>query len=327
MPSYATSMPAAVDRAPLRRCRPAGSGWCCSCGCRRVRAAAARRAKAGCRSGPPIGQCAMSSARRVPSPAAISSSLGPEGAVEEHDVAPRPAPASTLGRRPRRAREVRERAPARPSRMHEADVVLRRRRARQPLEVQRQLARRRGSRSTATAVARAMPPSGCFRPSSRRRQVTCPGKRSQRPVEHVALGEARAHGVGRIDHQRVRFAQRQQAEAMVEIAVGQQDAGDRRVPLAARGYSSGQASIWARISGEALIRNQDSPSALIATDSCVRGHGAAAQPARPTAVGAAAVPLRETATRRGTQNPDLQARAWLPDVSVFATRWLAVGSG
>ena len=31
------------------------------------------------------------------------------------------------------------------------------------------------------------------------------------------------------------------------------------------GHSSGHASIWARISGDALIRNQDSPSALIAT--------------------------------------------------------------
>src|SRR5262245_9630995 len=37
------------------------------------------------------------------------------------------------------------------------------------------------------------------------------------------------------------------------------------------GHSSGQASICRAISGDALIKNQDSPSALRATDSCVRG--------------------------------------------------------
>ena len=39
----------------------------------------------------------------------------------------------------------------------------------------------------------------------------------------------------------------------------------------ARGHSPGKLSICARISGEALSRNQDSPSPLTAIDSCVRG--------------------------------------------------------
>jgi len=34
-----------------------------------------------------------------------------------------------------------------------------------------------------------------------------PGKTLQRPVQHVAFGEARAHGVGRVENQRVRLAQ------------------------------------------------------------------------------------------------------------------------
>ena len=37
-----------------------------------------------------------------------------------------------------------------------------------------------------------------------------------------------------------------------------------------RGWIGGKLSIWARISGEALTRNQSSPSALNATDSWVR---------------------------------------------------------
>ena len=102
------------------------------------------------------------------------------------------------------------------------------------------------------------------------RQRDLPGKPLQRPVEDVAGREPVAHGRGGVDRERVRLAQRQQTQAVVEVAVGQQQPADRRVPRLARPESP-KDSIWARTSGEALIRNQETPSALTATDSCVRG--------------------------------------------------------
>ena len=68
----------------------------------------------------------------------------------------------------------------------------------------------------------------------------------------------------------MRLPQREQPQTVVEVAVGEEDALDRRVARR-RGWIGGKLSIWARISGEALMRNQSSPSALTATDSWVRG--------------------------------------------------------
>ena len=60
------------------------------------------------------------------------------------------------------------------------------------------------------------------------------GKAIERPVQHVAVRESTANAVGRVDDERMRFAQGQEAQAMIEIAVRQQDRGDRRVTGAAR---------------------------------------------------------------------------------------------
>src|SRR3954447_7697055 len=57
------------------------------------------------------------------------------------------------------------------------------------------------------------------------------------------------------------------------------------VSRCARGCSLGKLSSCCRISGEALSKNQAAPSALIATDSCVRAT-AASEPLRtPTQLG------------------------------------------
>src|SRR5438045_3939693 len=53
------------------------------------------------------------------------------------------------------------------------------------------------------------------------------GEALQRTIEAIALDEAAADTPGSIDPQRVRLAQREKAEAMIEVAVGEHDARDR----------------------------------------------------------------------------------------------------
>src|SRR4029453_11269350 len=55
------------------------------------------------------------------------------------------------------------------------------------------------------------------------------GESLERPIEHVALGEALADAVRRVDSDRVRLPQRQQPETVIEIPVGEQDRRNRRV--------------------------------------------------------------------------------------------------
>src|SRR5439155_1992101 len=56
----------------------------------------------------------------------------------------------------------------------------------------------------------------------------------ERAEEGVVPGDAAPDTRGRIDRQRLRFAEQQQAEAMVEIAARQHDAGDRGMAGAPR---------------------------------------------------------------------------------------------
>jgi hypothetical protein len=99
-----------------------------------------------------------------------------------------------------------------------------------PFQVQRQLAGRRdrGDAQAARSTERLVTPG--IQPLPRHLTL----EPFQRPVEDVVLGEPGADRIGRIDDQRLRLAQRQQAQAVVQIAVGQLDPGDGRVPLGAR---------------------------------------------------------------------------------------------
>src|SRR5262249_3736741 len=47
--------------------------------------------------------------------------------------------------------------------------------------------------------------------------------------EHVALDEATANRLGGVDDQRMGLAKRQQTECVIEVAVGEEDGGDRRM--------------------------------------------------------------------------------------------------
>ena len=52
-------------------------------------------------------------------------------------------------------------------------------------------------------------------------------KALERAIEHVVSREAVANAFGRVHHERVRLAQREQSEAVIQIAVREQEPGDR----------------------------------------------------------------------------------------------------
>ena len=67
------------------------------------------------------------------------------------------------------------------------------------------------------------------------------------------------------------LAQQGQPEEMVQVAIGQQYAGNPAFAPAVRaGMNPGKRCIWNPRSGDAFTRNHDSPSALTATPDCVR---------------------------------------------------------
>ena len=68
-----------------------------------------------------------------------------------------------------------------------------------------------------------------------------------------------------------RLAQQHEAKRVVELRVGQDDAFDRDVAIARVGAAEDSRASWSRTSGDALSRNQRSPSALTAADDWVRG--------------------------------------------------------
>ena len=55
------------------------------------------------------------------------------------------------------------------------------------------------------------------------------GESLERPVEDIAVRESAAHALGGVHHERVGFAERQEAQGVVEIAVGEDDGLDGRV--------------------------------------------------------------------------------------------------
>ena len=201
----------------------------------------------------------------------------PERAVEE-DAGRALERVEYGGRHGRDAGEVSKHLARRAFEDAEADIVFAIGRE-APHQVNRRLAgqRHRGDREPARRAARA---GQLLRAAGRQRAPDdLPLETLERPVEHVAVDEAAADAVGGVHRYRVRLAQREQPEAVIEVAVGEQDARDRASRAAPRGCNAVKLSIWARISGEALSRNHASPSALTATLSCVRGTAAIA-PAR-----------------------------------------------
>ena len=121
--------------------------------------------------------------------------------------------------------------------------------------------------------------SGSSTPSSSGRQRHLPGEAL------AACGRAtlpsvkpRRTALGGVDDQRLRLAQRQQAQAVVEVAVGQQDAGDGRVARRARPQRREALDLRADL-GRGIEQEPASPSALTATDSW-RPRAAPRRPAR-----------------------------------------------
>ncbi len=125
----------------------------------------------------------------------------------------------------------------------------------------------------------------------------------QRPVEDVAPGESGPDAPGRVDRQRVRLAQGQQPQAMVEIAVRQDQPGDRRVSRLARGERREALDLRADLGRDV----QQEPGGAVGADRhrLLRPgpHGARPTP-RLAAVVTAAVPLRHAATGRRTEDAD-----------------------
>jgi hypothetical protein len=123
----------------------------------------------------------------------------------------------------------------------------------------------------------------------------------ERAVEDVALGQPAPDGVGGEDHERVRFPKTEEAEAVIEVAVRQHDAGDRRVTPVTRMQRSVALDLCTHF-GRGV---EEKPGVAVGA------HRNALLRARPgrdraragsLAVGATAVPLREAATRGRAQN-------------------------
>ncbi len=127
---------------------------------------------------------------------------------------------------------------------------------------------------------------------------------AQHVEDAVRLQDRQHLGVG-IDRKGRTLAHRQQSRDRVDLAIGQDHARDRR--MAQRAWPGDEAaacaiSCWRR-SGEALTRNQCSPSALKAIDACVLckfGMFVSRGPANL----AAAIPLRYAAARRSAKDDD-----------------------
>src|SRR6185369_14998659 len=72
---------------------------------------------------------------------------------------------------------------------------------------------------------------GCAEFESMQRDL--PFEALKGPVQHVAFTEPAMHAPSRVQRERLRLTQRQQAERVIQITVGQHDALNRRVALRA----------------------------------------------------------------------------------------------
>src|SRR5450432_681900 len=221
---------------------------------------------------------------------------GPEGAVEEEDIGPRKRLRDAV-RRTGNAGKIGQPPAGTRVANQKADVVLRRARA-NPLQVQRRLSRRRDRGQVQARLAERQ-----LAIEGQRRPGHLAGEPLQRAIENVAGRETGAHRLGRVNGQRMRFAQREQPQAMVEIAVRQHQAGDRG--MARRPRRQRRAGLNLRPD---LRRDVDQePGRAVGADRD-RFLGARLHTGRSApdglAVGATAIPLRKAAAGRGTEDAD-----------------------
>src|SRR5256885_9681015 len=122
-------------------------------------------------------------------------------------------------------------------------------------------------------------------------------------MQHVLLGEPDAHALGRVDEQRVRFPEREEPQAVVQIAVREQERLDRR--MAAVAWMEWWKALDLRSDlGRGI---QEKPAPTVGADRhgflASRDAGERAV-ADPSAGRTPAVPLRESRPGRRTQDPD-----------------------
>ena len=120
-----------------------------------------------------------------------------------------------------------------------------------------------------------------------------------------------AHGVGGGELELPGLAQEHDAKRVVQLGVGQDDALDRDVADPGRRGRGQSRPSWSRTSGEALSRNQRSPSALTAAEDWLRGTARRGSERATRQEGhqqfhwgkppPAAVPRRTTCTGRGAK--------------------------
>src|SRR5262249_45972359 len=100
----------------------------------------------------------------------------------------------------------------------------------------------------------------------------------------------------------------EQPEAVIEVAVGKDDTGDRRMPRFAR--MQPREALDLRADLRRGVEQQPARTVGAHGDALLRArHDVAAARARLAAVRAAAVPLRESTSGGGTEHPDLHVGA------------------
>ena len=138
------------------------------------------------------------------------------------------------------------------------------------------------------------------------------GKPLQRAVEHVVLDEAAPYRLGGVHDERIRFAQAEQSQRVVEVAVGEEDPFDRRVAQPARVQRRKAFDLSAHFRGgieqEPRLAVRAHCYAFLGTRFDFRRSIAC-----PTAVPARAVPLRATPSGCRAEHLDLHVLLANPD--------------
>src|SRR2546430_2603325 len=125
----------------------------------------------------------------------------------------------------------------------------------------------------------------------------------ERAVEDVGLGEAATDAVGGVHRQRVVLAKREQAEAVIEVSVREDDGGDGGMPrllrMERRKALDLLPDLRRGIEEHPVLAVAADGDAFLGSGNRLQGAGSDA----PT-VGAAAVPLGKPSTCSRAQNPD-----------------------
>src|SRR5437867_208611 len=129
------------------------------------------------------------------------------------------------------------------------------------------------------------------------------GETLERAMQHVLLGEPDAHALGRVDEQRVRFPEREEPQAVVQITVREQERLDRRMAAVA------WMERWEALDLRSNLGRgvQEKPTPAVSADRhgfLGARDGRQRAVADPAAIRAPTVPLREPAPGRRAQYPD-----------------------